>query len=155
MNLKDIMAISGEPGLFRFKAQGKNAIIVEDIETGRRSSAFASSRVSSLEDISIFTDKEDMPLAKVLDKIYELEKGGAAPDSKSSADQLKAYFETVLPEYNKEKVYASDIKKVIQWYNLLHKMGLLIREEPEKNEDNPGVEAEAAPEKPAKKTKKK
>jgi hypothetical protein len=155
MNLKDIMAISGEPGLFRFKAQGKNAIIVEDIETGRRSSAFASARVSSLEDISIFTDNEDVPLAKVLDKIYELENGGPAPDPKSSPDQLKAYFETVLPEYNKDKVYTSDIKKVVQWYNLLHKMNLLIKEEPRKEEDKPEVESVTAPEKPAKKTRKK
>jgi hypothetical protein len=155
MNLKDIMAISGEPGLFRFKAQGKNAIIVEDIQTGRRSSAFASSRVSSLEDISIFTDKEDVPLSKVLDKIYELENGGPAPDSKSASDQLKSYFETVLPEYNKDKVYTSDIKKVIQWYNLLHKMGLLIREEPAKDEDKAGTKPEAAAEKAVKKPKKK
>ncbi len=67
MVLKDIMAISGEPGLFKFIAQGKNAIIVEHLETKKRSSAFGSAKVSSLEDISIFTEKEDMPLGKVFD----------------------------------------------------------------------------------------
>ena len=83
MILKDILAISGEPGLFRFIAQGKNAIIVEHLETKKRSSAYGSAKVSSLEDIAIFTEKEDMPLGKVFDLIYEKENGGPAIDSKS------------------------------------------------------------------------
>ena len=83
MVLKDILAISGEPGLFKFIAQGKNAIIVEHLETGKRSSAFSSAKVSSLEDISVFTENEDLPLGKVFDKIFEKESGGPAIDSKS------------------------------------------------------------------------
>ncbi len=83
MVLKDIMAISGEPGLFKFIAQGKNAIIVEHLETKKRSSAFGSAKVSSLEEISVFTEKEDMPLAKVFDLIFEKEKGGPAIDYKA------------------------------------------------------------------------
>jgi hypothetical protein len=131
MILKDIMAISGEPGLFKYIAQGKNAIIVEHLETKKRSSAYSSSKVSSLDDIAIFTEKEDLPLGKVFDRIFEKENGGPAIDSKSDPEKLKAWFEELLPDYSKDKVYASDIKKVAQWYNLLHKNNLLIKEEPE------------------------
>jgi len=139
MNLKDIIAISGEPGLFRFIAQGKNAIIVEHLETKKRSSAYSSAKVSSLEEISIFTDKEDMPLSKVFDLIFEKEKGGPSIDSKSEVNKLKSYFEVVLPEYAKEKVYPSDIKKMIQWYNILQKLNLLLPDEPEKNPEKKPV----------------
>jgi hypothetical protein len=131
MILKDILAISGEPGLFKFIAQGKNAIIVEHLETKKRSSAYGSAKVSSLEDIAIFTDKEDMPLGKVLDLIHEKENGGAVPDYKGDISTLKSWFEGVLPEYSKDKVYTSDIRKVAQWYNILHKLNLLVKEEPE------------------------
>jgi len=131
MVLKDIMAISGQPGLYRFIAQGKNAIIVEHLETKIRSSAFSSARVSSLEEISIFTMEEDLPLGKVFDRIHEKENGGPAIDYKTDPEQLKSWFEEILPDYNKDKVYVSDIKKVAQWYNLLHKLNLLVKEEPE------------------------
>lgn len=131
MNLKDIMAISGEAGLFKFIAQGKNAIIIEHLETKKRNSAYGSSKVSSLEDIAIFTDKEDMPLSKVFDLIYEKENGGPAIDPKVDTGKLKNWFEGILPEYSKDKVYTSDIKKVAQWYNTLHKLNLLVKEEPE------------------------
>ena len=139
MVLKDILAISGEPGLFKFVAQGKNAIIVEHLETGKRSSAFSSHKVSSLEDISIFTDNEDLPLSKVFDKIYEKESGGPAIDARSDTEQLKKYFEEIVPDYSREKVYSSDIKKVFVWYNLLQKKNMLVKEEPEKSSE---VEAE-------------
>jgi hypothetical protein len=132
MVLKDIMAISGEPGLFKFIAQGKNAIIVEHLETKKRSSAFGSAKVSSLEEISVFTEKEDMPLAKVFDLIFEKEKGGPAVDYKADPEKLKAYLNEVLPEYDKEKVYISDIKKMVHWYNILQALNLLVKEEPEK-----------------------
>lgn len=142
MVLKDIMAISGQPGLYRFIAQGKNAIIVEHLETKVRSSAFSSARVSSLEEISVFTTEEDMPLGKVLDKIFEKENGGPAIDYKSDPERLKSWFEEVLPEYNRDKVYVSDIKKIAQWYNMLLKMNLLIKEEV-KDEVEAEVKAEA------------
>jgi hypothetical protein len=155
MVLKDILAISGEPGLFRFIAQGKNAIIVEHIETGKRSSAFSSAKVSSLEDISVFTDEEDMPLGKVFDRIFEKESGGPAVDPRSeSSEKLKIYFGDVIPEYAKEKVYVSDIKKILSWYNLLQKKDLLVKEEVE----NPSVSQQdetVAEEKPVPEKKKK
>jgi hypothetical protein len=140
MILKDILAISGEQGLFKFIAQGKNAIIVEHLETKKRSSAYGSAKVSSLEDIAIFTEKEDMALGKVFDLIYEKENGGPTIDSKVDTGKLKSWFEGILPEYSKEKVYTSDIKKVALWYNILHKLNLLVKEEPEVQ-----TEAENAP----------
>jgi hypothetical protein len=155
MVLKDILAISGESGLFKFIAQGKNAIIVEHIETGKRSSAFSSARVSSLEDISVFTENEDLPLGKVFDKIFEKESGGQAIDSKAETEKLKKYFEEIIPDYSREKVYTSDIKKVITWYNMLQKKGMLVKEEPEKaaETEKPASEAENAA--PVEKKKKK
>jgi hypothetical protein len=131
MILKDYLAISGEHGLFRFIAQGRNAIIVEHLETGKRSTAHGSAKVSSLEDISIFTESEDLPLGKVFDKIFEKENGGAAVNAKSPVEKLKSYFEEVLPEYDRNRVYTSDIKKVILWYNTLQKLNLLVKDEPE------------------------
>ncbi len=134
MVLKDIMAISGQPGLFKFIAQGKNAIIVEHLETKRRGSAFNTARVSSLEEITVFTEKEDMPLEKIFDLMYEKENGGPAIDFKSDPDKLKSYLEEIVPDYKKDKVYNSDIRKILQWYNILQKLNLLVKEEPESKE---------------------
>jgi hypothetical protein len=131
MILKDIIAISGQQGLFKFIAQGKNAMIVEHIETGKRTSAFSSAKVSSLEEISIFTENEDLPLGKIFNNISDKENGGPAIDSKSDPDKLKKYFEEIVPDYSREKVYVSDIRKVFLWYNILQKKNLLVREEPE------------------------
>jgi hypothetical protein len=156
MILKDILSISGEPGLFKFIAQGKNAIIVEHLETKKRSSAYSSAKVSSLEDIAIFTETEDMPLGKVFDLIYEKGNGGPAIDSKADAVKLKAWFADILPEYSKDKVYTSDIKKLASWYNILHNLNLLVKDEPEKkaeeNDAAAGEEGKAASE-PKKKKK--
>jgi hypothetical protein len=146
MVLKDILAISGEPGLFKFLAQGKNAIIVEHLETKKRSTAFSSARVSTLEEISIFTSKEDTPLSKVFNLIFEKENGGPAIDFKSDPEKLKTWFGEVLPEYDRERVYVSDIKKLVHWYNILHSLNLLVKEEPEKKEE-PAPEKKPAKEK--------
>ena len=155
MILKDILAISGEPGLFKFIAQGKNAIIVEHLETKKRSSAYSSAKVSSLEDIAIFTETEDMPLGKVFDLIFEKENGGPAIDSKADAGKLKTWFEGILPEYSKDKVYTSDIKKLAQWYNILHNLKLLVKEEPEKAAEEIKDAEKPAKAKPASATEKK
>lgn len=142
MVLKDFLAISGEPGLFKFIAQGKNAIIVEHLETKKRSSAFGSAKVSSLEEISVFTEGEDKPLSQIFDLIYEKENGGAAIDYKSDPERLKEYFASVLPQYDKQRVYVSDIKKIVHWYNLLHQLNLLVKEEPVKEE--PGTVSDSS-----------
>jgi hypothetical protein len=148
MNLKDYLAISGEHGLFKFIAQGRNAIIVEHLETGKRSSAYGSAKVSSLEDISVFTESEDLPLSKVFDKIFEKENGGPTPEPIADNEKLKSYFAGVLPEYDKTRVYTSDIRKILFWYNTLHKLNLLVKEEaePEKKEgETTEKEGKAAP----------
>jgi hypothetical protein len=144
MVLKDILAISGEPGLFRFIAQGKNSIIVEHLETKKRSSAHSSAKVSSLEDIAIFTEKEDVPLGKVFDIIHEKAAGGTAIDSKAEVTILKNWFEEILPDYSRDKVYVSDIRKIAMWYNILHKLDILVKEEPEAEaKDEPETKAKS------------
>jgi len=155
MKLKDILAISGEGTLFKFIAQGKNAIIVENLETGRRMSAGGASKVSALDEISIYTSGEDIPLAKVIDKIWEKENGGEALSYKSSDADMKKYFAEVIPEYDHDRVYTSDIKKVLHWYGILHKLNLLVKEEEEEkatDEKETGNTAEKPVEKKAKKS---
>jgi len=138
MNLKDILAISGEGTLFKFIAQGKNAVIVENLETGRRLSAGATSKVSALDEIALFTTGEDMPLGKVMDLIWEKENGGETLSHKLPDAELKKYFATVMPDYDRDRVYTSDIKKVLHWYSILHKLNLLVKEE-EKSEEPEAV----------------
>lgn len=136
MDLKDILAISGHGSLFRFVSQGRNGIIVENLKDEKRMIAGASAKISSLEDIAIYTFEEDKPLSEVYDAIYKRENGGKAISHKSSNEELKAYLKEVLPEYDDERVYVSDIKKLVNWYNQLHELDLLrITEAEETNED--------------------
>ncbi|MCT4586446.1 MAG: DUF5606 domain-containing protein [Carboxylicivirga sp.] len=117
--LKGILAISGQRGLFKLVSQAKNSIIVESLIDGKRMPAYATSRISALEDISIYTEDEDVKLADVFKAVYEKEDGGMAISPKSSGNELKGYFEEILPLYDKDRVYVSDIKKVLSWYNIL------------------------------------
>lgn len=136
INVKDLMSISGKGGLFRFIADARNGVVVESLLDKKRHVAPATARISSLDDIAIFTTDEDMPLSDVLMKIHEKEDGGACLESKSSNDKLKSYFSEVLPDYDDERVYISDIKKVIAWYSLLQQLDLLeIKEVEEKGAD--------------------
>ncbi len=139
MKLKDILSISGEGGLFKFIAQGKNSIIVEHLKTKKRTAAHGTAKVSSLEDIAIFTDNEDLPLGEVFDKIHKKENGGLAIDHKVSSGELLAYFAEVVPEYDRDRVYVSDIKKLISWYNILHEVDMLI---PGSDKEDAETEAE-------------
>jgi hypothetical protein len=123
--LKGILAISGHQGLFKHVAESKNHIIVESLETGKRMPVYSSSKVSALEDIAIYTDTADVPLRDVFKSIAEKEENGEAISHKSTNDQLKKYFTEVLPEYDKERVYVSDIRKVVLWYNILCEKELL------------------------------
>lgn len=134
MNLKDFLAIGGYPGLFKFVSQAKNGIIVESLLDKKRMPAYASAKVSALDDIAIFTETEEVPLSDIFTKIFEKEKGGEAPSAKSSPDILLAYFEKILPDFDRSRVYASDIKKVISWYNILHGQKLLNLPEEKKDE---------------------
>ncbi len=125
MKLTGIIAISGKPGLYTVVAQGKNNVIVQSVETGRKLPAFATDRISALEDISIYTIEGDELLSEVYQRIYDKENGGKAPDHKSDLKELRNYLAEVLPEYDDERVRPSDIKKIFQWYNSLHKADLL------------------------------
>lgn len=135
MKLKDILAISGKGGLFKFVSQGRNGIIVESYDDKKRTVVHSSAKVSALEDIAIFTDEEEVPLAEVLKKLYEKEGGKETISHKSSPEELKALLQEVLPDYDKERVYVSDIKKLIQWYNLLLKHDLLKPDEGDSDEE--------------------
>ena len=139
--LKDLMAISGQGGLFKFVSQARNGIIVESLETGKRMNAFASMKVSALEDIAIYAEEEEIPLEKVLISLHEYENGGEAISPKSDPGELKDYFAAVLPAYDRERVYVSDIKKVLTWYNLLLKYDLLKIEEEKPNGKKTGESA--------------
>ena len=135
MNLKEIMSVSGQGGLFKFISQGRNGIIVESFADNKRSFVSATHKVSTLEDIAIFTDGEEVPLKDVLKKIHEAEPGVPAPDPKSSPEELKKFMEKILPNYDRERVYLSDIKKLVSWYNTLLELKLLnFEEESDKKE---------------------
>ena len=138
IQLKDILAISGKGGLFKFIAQARNGIVVESLEEKKRHVAPATARVSSLEDIAIFTLDEEVPLADIFYMIHEKSDGKETLSHKASSDELKSQFKELVPEYDEERVYVSDIKKVFQWYNLLHKHQLLEVIEKEEEEQAEG-----------------
>lgn len=140
--LKGILAISGQQGLFKLVAEAKNNIIVESLETGKRMPAYSTTKISALEDIAIYTDTADIPLKEVFRKIAEKGNSGPAIDHKSSANELKNYFATVLPDYDRDRVYVSDIKKVILWYNVLQEKEMLDFSESEDEEPTQQEEKE-------------
>ena len=119
MKLKEILAISGQSGLYKFVAQSKNGIIVEQLGSGVRSCASASAKVSSLGEIAIFTENDDVPLAQVFQQIYDKYAGQPVLSHKSAPEDLKKFFAEALPEYDRDRVHGSDIKKVAPWYNPL------------------------------------
>ena len=125
MEPKDILAISGKPGLFKVLNTTHRAIVVEALGGGKRTSVPASARVSSFEDISIFTYEEGLPLTEVLNKMFEHLEGGQAPDSKSSHEELRNFVTEILPDLDQERVYHSDLKKLCTWYNALTALSLL------------------------------
>lgn len=151
MNLTGIIAISGRSGLYKVIAQGKNNLIVESLEDRKRFPAYASDRISALEDISIYTIDEDVPLKAIYKSIFIKENGGNGPSHKDDAKKLEVYLLEVLPNYDRERVYLSDIKKLFQWYNLLIKAGELKLEEEAVETETPVAEEDNKEEKPAKK----
>ena len=123
MELKDILAISGQPGLFKYVAQSQRGVIVESLLDGKRMNASATARVSSLTEISMFTEGEDIPLTDVFTNIWNYTEGKEIISHKESADKIQAEFAKVLPEYDRDRVHVSDMKKCFAWYNLLVKAG--------------------------------
>lgn len=123
--LRKILSISGRPGLYRLVSQGKNMLIVENIADGKRLPAYARDKVISLGDVSIYTTDEDVPLTDVLDTI-KVKNDGKPVDIKSfkSDSELRKYFATILPDFDDDRVYTTDIRKVFSWYNLLMAAGV-------------------------------
>lgn len=139
---KDILAISGQPGLFKMVSKGNNSVIVESLITKKRLPAHSSNKIISLEDIAIFTVTEEVPLRVVMKKIAEKEDFKASIDHKSSGNVLRDYFKQILPDFDEERVYTSDIKKVIQWYNLLQENDMLNFEEEAETKEESSEEVE-------------
>ena len=130
--LKEILSISGKPGLQKLISNSSNAIIVESLIDGKRFPAYSNSKIIALEDISIYTEAEDMPLKEVFKRIYTKEEGKKALSHKEPNEKIIAYFNEIVPEYDKDRVYTSDMKKIVQWYNLLTEKGILDFTEEEK-----------------------
>lgn len=130
--LKGILSISGQPGLFKLVAETKNSIIVESLITGKRMPAYSTSKISSLSDISIFTQTGEILLTDLFRKIIE---SGKTVSPKASSNEIKTFFAEILPDYDQDRVYVSDMKKVIQWYQLLSEQNLLIETEEEVKEE--------------------
>ncbi len=125
IDLTGIISISGQPGLFKVVAQSKNGIIVENLTDKKRIAISSTAKVSSLEDISMFTTGEDKPVREIMKNVFDKEKGGLAIDNKVDDKAIAAYFEAVLPEYDKERVYTSNMRKLFNWYNTLQATGNL------------------------------
>lgn len=143
--LKEILSITGKPGLYKLVSQGKNMLIVEGLADGKRIPAYARDKAVSLGDIAIFTETEEIPLGEVLEKVKVKENGEKISiDSKADSDALRKYMEEVLPEYDKERVYPSDIKKLISWYNILVEKNLtdFIKKEEENTDEKSEKEPE-------------
>ncbi len=123
--LKTVLSISGRPGLYKLVSQGKNMLIVEAIGNGKRLPAYAHDKIISLGDIAIYTLEEDIPLAEVFDSIKEKNEGKTVDVKAMKNDkEIREYFATVLPDFDDERVYTNDIKKVFSWYNILVEAGM-------------------------------
>ena len=166
MDLSGIISISGRPGLFKVIAQGKNSIIVESLVDKKRFPAYSTDRISALEDISIYTHEDDKPLKEIFAEIHVKQGAAEAPSHKEDIAVLQDFLSDILPNYDEERVYPSDIKKLFQWYNLLLKSGNLkaaeekkpaAKEKAVKKETKAtaeeATEKKAAPKKPAAKKK--
>lgn len=135
--LKDILAIAGYSGLYKYLKKSRNGIIVENLETGKRLNADAAARINSLEDISIYTEEGDLELREVFKAIREHENGDKAFNpKKASGKELKEYFATVVPNYDRDRVYTSDMKKILGWYNTLQALDMLDFSQEEEGSGN-------------------
>lgn len=122
--IRKIVSIAGKPGLYKLVSQGRNMLIVEALATGRRTPAYAHDKVISLADVAIYTTEEDMPLGEVLDKVKAATDGKPVDVKAYNDADLRAYFGTILPNFDQERVYTTDIRKLFSWYNVLIAAGI-------------------------------
>ncbi|PQJ32080.1 hypothetical protein BST92_09135 [Nonlabens arenilitoris] len=125
MSLENILSVTGKPGLYQLKTKTRNGFVVESLIDKKTAIIGINHNVSVLKDISIYTYETEVPLKEVFQKIAEKENQGPSINHKVSKNELQSYFSEVLPNYDEDRVYASDIKKVVQWYNLLQSNDLL------------------------------
>jgi len=142
MDLNKILSIAGKPGLYRLVAQSKNGLIIESLLDGKRMNAFMNEKISSLEEISLFSHSEDVALKDVLRNMFNLTSGQKAIDNKADDVKIKEFFGQIVPDYDKERVYVSHMRKVIGWYNLLLEKGMLDFTEEAVTDDKPEETAE-------------
>tara|TARA_B100000768_G_C11260691_1_gene368654 strand:- start:493 stop:936 length:444 start_codon:yes stop_codon:yes gene_type:complete len=144
MELRTVLSITGKPGLFKLIAHRKNGVVVESLLDGARASIPANANVSSLGDIAIYTYEEEVPLKDVFKAMSNVTEGKEALSHKSSKSDLEDFFGEVLPKFDQERVYASDIKKVIQWFNIIVKNNLLSILDAEDTPEDDSVAPEEA-----------
>lgn len=146
--LSKILSVSGRPGLYKLISTSKNLNIVESLADGKRIPVYLQEKVIALSDVSIYTNDGDIPLREVLEKVKEKENGKLASlGSKSSGKEVFDYLEEVLPDYDKEKVYASDVKKLISWYNILIEHGIDFGKEEKAGTGEEAIIEKESPEK--------
>lgn len=143
MSIDKILAISGKPGLYALKLQTRTGFVAESLIDGKKVTVGLRSNVSLLSEISVYTYDGEMRLAEVFRRIAEKENEGPAMSHKEDNTKLESYFREVMPEFDEERVYASDIKKILNWYNMLQSNGLVSKEAPAAKEENAPVEEEA------------
>ena len=151
MKITDILAVAGKPGLYQVLASGSASIVVESMVDGKRSSVPGTARVSNLADITMYTHDDDVPLLDILNRMHDAQKGAEGPSHKDAAQTIRDFVDGIVPELDHDRVYQSDLKKLVQWYNLLVSKGAFPLEAPQKPEETP---AEETPKKEAKAEKK-
>ena len=140
MNLEKILSISGKPGLYALKIQTRTGFVAESLLDGKKITVGLRSNVSLLSEISMYTNSAEKPLAEVMRNIAIKEDNGPAISHKEDNTTLVTYFKEILPDYDEDRVYPSDIKKVINWYNMLQAKGLVSKEAPQPKEEEPAEE---------------
>ncbi|MEO8759280.1 MAG: DUF5606 domain-containing protein [Bacteroidia bacterium] len=150
MDLQGIISISGMPGLYKVVGQMKNGVIAESLNDKKRFPVYSHQQISSLEDISMFTTGDNKPVSDIMKAIYDKEKGGVAIDHKADEKEITKYFESVVPDYDKERVHASNMRKLFNWYNALQATGnLKLKEDNKDAEGKPKAHTEDKPKKTA------
>ncbi|MFI3295472.1 MAG: DUF5606 domain-containing protein [Rikenellaceae bacterium] len=149
MKLTEILAIAGTAGLHKYVASGRaGGIIVESLNDNKRTMVSGAAKVSALGDIAVFTESEEVPLADILTNIYKIHQGEVSIGGKSSNSELASFIESVLPEYDRERVHMSDVKKIANWYNILVRSGMTdfsLEQEAEQDSTSESASDEAAP----------
>ncbi len=142
--LRTILSITGKPGLFKIISHGNKMLLVEDLISKKRTPVHSRDKVVSLGDIAMYTEGDDKPLGEILDLVYAHENGGKIDFKALDNDALREKFGEILPDYDRDRVYPSDIKKLFTWYNLLLEAGFTEFTDPEKKVEDEDKEAEIA-----------